>query len=92
MATNNNPNPTSTQSQTKKILAYMKQGYSITPREARKLCRSDRLGARIMDIEKIVGYKPPRKRVEVVDYDNDGRPIIKRVMSYWLRDEDVERN
>ena len=48
----------------------------------------DRLGARIMDIEKIVGYKPPRARVQVNDFTPDGKPCLKRVMSYWLESEE----
>ena len=87
--TNANPNPRTTLSQTRVILSYMRQGLAITPSEARRLCGSDRLGARIMDIEKIVGYKPLRKMVEVTGRDALGNAVKKRVMSYWLRDEDV---
>lgn len=87
--TNANPNPRATVSQTRVILSYMRQGLAITPSEARRLCGSDRLGARIMDIEKIVGYKPLRKMVEVTGRDALGNAVKKRVMSYWLRDEDV---
>lgn len=86
---NVNPNPRTTLSQTRVILSYMREGRSITPSEARRLCGSDRLGARIMDIEKIVGYKPPRKMVEVVGVDACGNAVKKRVMSYWLHDEDI---
>ena len=87
--TNANPNPRTTLSQTRVILSYMRQGLAITPSEARRLCGSDRLGARIMDIEKIIGYKPLRKMVEVAGVDALGNAVKKRVMSYWLRDEDV---
>lgn len=87
--TNANPNSRTTLSQTRAILSYMRQGRSITPSEARRLCGSDRLGARIMDIEKIVGYKPPRKMVEVAGVDASGNAVKKRVMSYWLRAEDL---
>lgn len=86
---NVNPNPRTTVSQTRVILSYMREGRAITPSEARRLCGSDRLGARIMDIEKIVGYKPPRKMVEVTGLDASGNAVKKRVMSYWLRAEDL---
>lgn len=84
-----NPNRRTTISQTRAILSYMREGRAITPSEARRLCGSDRLGARIMDIEKIIGYKPLRKMVEVIGVDACGNAVKKRVMSYWLRDEDV---
>jgi hypothetical protein len=87
--TNVNPNPRTSLSQTRAILSYMRQGRAITPSEARRLYGSDRLGARIMDIEKIVGYKLPRKMVEVSGMDASGHAVKKRVMSYWLRAEDV---
>ena len=87
--TNVNPNPRTTVSQTRVILSYMRQGLAITPSEARRLCGSDRLGARIMDIEKIIGYKPLRKMVEVAGLDASGNAVKKRVMYYWLREEDV---
>jgi hypothetical protein len=86
---NVNPNPRTSLSQTRVILSYMREGRSITPSEARRLCGSDRLGARIMDIEKIIGYKPLRKMVVVAGTDALGNPVKKRVMSYWLREEDV---
>lgn len=84
---NENPNPGSSVSQTRRILAYMREGNEITPGEARRLFGCDRLGARIMDIERLVGYKPPRRMVEVTGYDADGRPVRKRVMSYHLEKE-----
>lgn len=87
MKSNDNPNLKSSRSQTRAILSYMKEGNSITPAEARKLFGCDRLGARIMDIERLVGYKPPRRMVEVTGYDADGRPVRKRVMSYHLEKE-----
>jgi len=87
--TNVNPNSRTTLSQTRAILSYMRQGRAITPSEARRLYGSDRLGARIMDIEKIVGYKLPRKMVEVAGVDASGNAVKKRVMSYWLRAEDL---
>lgn len=87
MKTNDNPNPGSSRSQTRRILAYMREGHSITPAEARKLFGCDRLGARIMDIERLVGYKPPRRMVDARGLDADGKAVTKRVMSYWLQNE-----
>lgn len=84
---NINPNPVSSASQTRRILAYLREGNTITPAEARKLFGCDRLSGRIMDIEKIVGYKPPRKMVNVYGFDADGNLARKRVMSYWLEKE-----
>ena len=85
--TNDNPNERTTLSQTRAILAYMREGNAVTPRDVRELCRCDRLAARIKDIEKIVGYEPPRKRVQVEDFDAEGKPCIKTVMQYWLEPE-----
>lgn len=85
--TNINPNAKSSLSQTRAILAYLREGNTITPRDARKMFRCDRLGARIKDIERIVGYKPPRAFVHVQDLTADGKPCIKKVMSYWLNPE-----
>ena len=85
---NDNPNPSTSQSQTRAILAYMRDGHSITPGEARQMFGSDRLGARIKDIEKIVGYKPPRRMVSVMGRDAHGNPKEKRVMSYWLENDE----
>ena len=85
--TNINPNTESSVSQTRAILAYMREGNAITPKYARMKFHCDRLGARIKDIEKIVGYKPPRAYVHVQDLTADGKPCIKKVMSYWLNPE-----
>lgn len=85
---NIDPNHTSSVSQTKKILAYLREGNAITPAEARRLFGCDRLSGRIMDIEKIVGYKPPRKFIEVRGLDADGNPMTKRVKQYWLENDE----
>ena len=86
---NINPNTNSSISQTRAILAYMRAGHAITPREARQLYHCDRLGARIKDIERIIGYPPERKFVTVHDLSADGQPVLKKVMSYWLNEEDT---
>lgn len=85
--TNENPNPKTTLSQTKAILAYMQEGHTITPLEALNKFGSMRLSAVIKNIEKIVGYEPPRKLVQVQGMDAQGNTCTKRVMSYWLEPE-----
>ena len=87
MGMNDNPNPEGSRSQARRILEYMREGHTITPGEARRLFGSDRLGARIMDIERMVGYKPPRRLVQGAGLDPDGRAVTKRVMQYWLYPE-----
>lgn len=84
---NIDPNHGSSVSQTKAILEYMRSGHSITPKEARELFGSDRLGARIKDIERMIGYAPSRRYTTVTGVDPQGRPKQKRVMRYWLPDE-----
>ena len=88
MSNNINPNAQNCLSQTRAILAYMRAGNVITPDVARRKFGSDRLGARIKDIEKIVGYEPPRRYVKVIGKDANGNPKEKRVMSYWLESEE----
>lgn len=84
---NLNPNPRTTLTQTRAILDYMRDGNAITPEDARRMFGCSRLSGRIMDIEKIVGYKPPRKMVEVLGRDASGHQVKKRVMSYYLNPE-----
>ena len=75
MKDNYNPNTDSTESQAKKILAYMQEGHHITPIEALEKFGSFRLGARIADI-KDMGYAIQSEFVTT--------PSGKRVKSYWL--------
>lgn len=86
MKTNDNPNPTTSLSQTKRILAYMQEGNTITPLEALMKFNCFRLGARISDIEGIIGYPPERKKVAVVN--SEGKKV--HVMSYWLPKEALQ--
>lgn len=51
-------------SQTKAILAYMKEGHGITPMDALNLCGCFRLSARIADIKKM-GYAIMTEKVKV---------------------------
>ena len=81
MANNNiNDNAGTSNSQTKKILDYLLDGHTITPLEALEKFNCFRLGARIKDIEKRVGYPPERKRVKVTN--RDGKDVW--VAQYWL--------
>lgn len=77
---NDNPNEAISTSQTKRILAYMRDGNAITPLEALNLFGTMRLGARIADIEKLIGYAPSRRRVSV--RNAEGKEV--RVCQYWL--------
>ena len=65
MNINDNKN---SESQTKRILAYLRAGNRITPLEALRKFNCFRLGARIADIEKIIGYAPERKRHILQDW------------------------
>lgn len=85
---NENPNQRVTLSQTRAILQFMEEGNSITPEDARRLFGSSRLSGRIKDIEKIIGYPPQRKMVQVAGKDARGNLCLKRVMSYWLDSTD----
>ena len=80
---NDNPNPESSASQTKRILAYMKAGNRITGLKALKLFGVLSFTRRICDIEEILGYPPQRQRVQVEN--RYGKMIW--VNEYWLEPE-----
>lgn len=67
---NDNDNTATSASQSRRILTYLKEGNTITAREARLLFGCDRLAARIADIEKILGYPPDRRRIPVKNRDD----------------------
>jgi len=75
MKDNVNVNEQSSQSQNKRILAYMQEGHRITPIEALKLFGSFRLGARIADLKE-GGHDIKSEFVKT----ESG----KRVKSYWI--------
>lgn len=77
---NDNMNAESSRSQTKRILEYLRDGHSITPLEALRMFSCFRLGARIAEISEIVGYKLPRKKVQV--RNAEGKDVW--VMQYSL--------
>ena len=80
MKTNINDNPATSASQTQRILAYMREGNAITPIEALNRFGTMRLGARIKDIERIIGFPPSRSRVSVKN--RNGKDVY--VTRYWL--------
>ena len=75
MKDNINPNETSSQTQAKKILAYMQEGKRITGIEALNLFGCFRLPARIADL-KDDGHEIKSEFVTT--------PTGKRVKAYWI--------
>lgn len=80
MTQNINDNAASSASQAQRILAYMRAGHKITPMDALLKFGTLRLGARIKDIEKRIGYPPHRDRVQVKN--REGKDVW--VARYWL--------
>ena len=80
---NTNDNIETSGSQSKRILAYMREGNTITPLEALSLFGCMRLPARISDIEKMIGYPPERKKVPV--RNAEGKEVY--VCQYWLEEK-----
>ena len=72
---NINENEVNSSSQTRRILAYLKDGNKITPLEALEKFGTLRLGARIADI-KALGYDVKSEFVTA--------PSGKKVKSYWI--------
>jgi hypothetical protein len=83
MKINNNDNPEVHASQVSRILAYMREGHTITPLEALDKFGAMRLSAVIKDIEKRIGYPPKRDRVQVKN--RFGKDVY--VARYWLSNE-----
>lgn len=75
MKHNINPNESSSDSQAKRILAYMKDGHRITPIDALNLFGSFRLGARIADL---------RAQGHDIQSEFVTTPSGKRVKAYWI--------
>lgn len=76
MKDNVNVNEASSQSQAKRILAYLQAGNRITPIEALEKFGSFRLGARIADL-RADGYEIQSEFVTT--------PTGKRVKAYWIQ-------
>ena len=87
-----NPNHKTSLSQTRAILAYLRTGQSVTDDLVRRKFHCASWRARLQDIERIVGYKLPRKMIQVQGLDCNNQPITKRVKCYWLKEEDVNNN
>ncbi len=83
MTNNINENPEVHTSQVSRILAYMREGHTITPLEALDKFGAMRLSAVIKDIEKRIGYPPKRDRVQVKN--RFGKDVY--VARYWLNNE-----
>lgn len=80
---NINLNAENSSSQTRQILAWMKAGNRINPMEALRRFGSFRLGARIKDIEGMIGYPPSRQKIQVEN--RQGKTVW--VNEYWLEGE-----
>ena len=80
---NINLNAENSSSQTRQILAWMKAGNRINPIEALRRFGSFRLGARIKDIEGMIGYPPSRQKIQVEN--RQGKTVW--VNEYWLEGE-----
>ena len=83
---NINLNAENSSSQTRQILAWMKAGNRINPMEALRRFGSFRLGARIKDIEVLIGYPPSRQKIQVEN--RQGKTVW--VNEYWLEGEPAQ--
>ena len=83
---NINLNAENSSSQTRQILAWMKAGNRINPMEALRRFGSFRLGARIKDIEDLIGYPPSRQKIQVEN--RQGKTVW--VNEYWLEGEPAQ--
>ena len=83
---NINLNAENSSSQTRQILAWMKAGTRINPMEALRRFGSFRLGARIKDIEELIGYPPSRQKIQVEN--RQGKTVW--VNEYWLEGEPAQ--
>lgn len=75
MKDNYNPNEALSDSQAKRILAYMQEGHRITPIEALNLFGCFRLGARIADL---------RAGGHAIESEFVTTESGKHVKSYWI--------
>lgn len=77
---NDNMNAESSASQAKRILEYLKAGGRLTPMDALAKFHTMRLGARIKDVEEMLGFPPSRQRVKKTNAE--GKEVW--VMEYYL--------
>lgn len=71
------------ESQAKAVLAYMQDGNTITSLEALRLFGIISFPRRILDIEKLTGVAPKRRRVKVTN--RSGKEVY--VNEYWWEEE-----
>jgi hypothetical protein len=77
---NINDNHANSASQTRQILAWMREGNRITGLEALTRFGVMSFTRRICDIEKIIGYPPERRRIQVTN--RSGKKVW--IKEYWL--------
>lgn len=70
-------------SQAKAVLAYMREGNTITPFEALRLFGIISFPRRILDIEKLTGIAPKRRRIQVTN--RHGKQVYCN--EYWWEEE-----
>ena len=70
-------------SQAKAVLAYMREGHTITSLEALRLFGIISFPRRILDIEKLTGIAPKRRRIQVTN--RHGKQVYCN--EYWWEEE-----
>ena len=71
------------ETQAKAVLAYMREGHTITSLEALNLFGIISFPRRILDIEKMTGKAPNRRRIAVTN--RNGKKVW--VKEYWIEPE-----
>lgn len=74
------------QSQARAVLAYMLEGHKITSLDALRLFGVISFPRRILDIEKLTGKAPRRKRIQVTN--RAGKVVYCN--EYWIEPGDIE--
>lgn len=89
MATNNhNPNPRRTESQRRRILAYLQKGETLTPLQAFLMFGTSKLATRVSELILEEGHTEIEKRwVTVANFDGEDT----RVMQYFIPKEKLEK-
>ncbi len=71
------------ESQAKAVLAYMREGHTITSLEALRLFGIISFPRRILDIEKLTGIAPKRRRIQVTN--RHGKQVYCN--EYWWEED-----
>ncbi len=89
MATNNdNPNPRRTESQRRRILAYLRKGETLTPLQAFLMFGTSKLATRVSELILEEGHTEIEKRwVTVGNFDGEDT----RVRQYYIPKEKLEK-